>query len=243
MAGTCLPGPGRWQRNAAAAFASSLVISVAVGACRGSSPTAPATNAAPAVTVAFQGASNCIPLPATPCTLDVVGQASDPDRDPLTYRWSGCATGTTAKAVCTVDRPGPVIASVEVSDAHGHTVSTSVSGTGTNRPPGVQIGYATLLPNGFTIELLGSVEDPDEGHICGAKYCVSAAASGACGGVPVFLDCSCLGELEAQLRRTATTGICNVTFTLKDSWGEVGTPTFSFDLGKLAISSASLTRE
>ena len=128
-------------------------------------------NAAPIVTVVVEGASACEPQPGKPCTIQVVAQASDPDGDPLRYAWSGCATGTAARATCQLDRPGASRASVEVSDDHGHSVSGSVAvfGDGINRPPGVQIGYIIAYPSG-SFDLLGSVVDPDEGPICGRQY-------------------------------------------------------------------------
>jgi hypothetical protein len=193
------------------------------------------------VTVAFQGASTCAPQVGRPCTLDVVAQASDPDGDPVRYTWSGCASGTGDRAVCTVQRPGTVVASVEVSDDRGHVVRADLAGAGggTNRPPGVQIGYVTLLPNTSTFNILGNVIDPDEGFLCGRQYCGTHTATGACRRAPLF-ECTCLGGLEAEVVRTATTGTCTVTFTVIDSWGEAGTPSFSFDVstGKPTMTSS-----
>jgi hypothetical protein len=186
-------------------------------------------NAPPDVTVVFQGPSVCTPQPGKPCTLDVLAQASDLDGDPLKYDWSGCAGGTAARATCVVERPGPVTASVAVTDDHAHTASSGVSGTGagTNHPPGVQIGGIWVSPTGRGFELLGYVDDPDE-SLCGREYCVSATASGACGSA--HLECTCLAGLDAFVSRTAASGVCTVTFTVKDSWGQVGTPSFSFDV-------------
>jgi hypothetical protein len=157
----------------------------------------------------------------------------DPDGDPLTYTWSGCARGSSARTNCTIDRPGPVVASVEVRDDNGHVATGAISATGTNQPPGVQIGYVTLFPSG-AIEMLGNVNDPDEGFLCGAQYCVTLATAGACR--PLALRCTCLAGLEGNVARTATTGSCTVTFTLKDSWGEIGNPTFTFDVGNVGMS-------
>lgn len=203
----------------------------------------PDPNTPPVVHVAFDALSQCTPLPAKPCTLGVTAQATDAEGDPLHYSWSGCASGSAPRATCTIDRPGTVAASVEVSDDHGHTVSGSISATGANQPPNVQIGHAILLPSGLTIDLLGNVNDPDEGTLCGRQYCVSAVASGACGGgAPVALDCTCLGGLEAQVKYTAAAGTCNVTFTLQDSWGQIGTPTYSFDVSRVQTASTVIKR-
>ena len=81
-----------------------------------------------------------------------------------------------------------------------------------------------------SFELLGNVKDPEEGFLCGRQYCVSAATSGACGAAS--LECTCLAGLEARLAKTASTGVCTVTFTLKDSWGAEGQSSFSFDVNR-----------
>lgn len=79
------------------------------------------------------------------------------------------------------------------------------------------------------LELLGNVIDPDEGNLCGSQYCTSANASGACGS-PVVLDCSCLGGLAVDVKRTAASGTCKVTINVKDSWGQAGSRIVSFDV-------------
>jgi len=221
------------QRSLAAAACKPAIALAVLAGC--STPPAaptprspnPIQNSAPTVTVMFDGPSACTPQPGTPCTLNVLAQASDPDGDTLRYAWSGCAAGTSARAVCTVERPGAVAASVDVNDDHGHAVNGAVSGDGTNHPPVVQIEYITAFPSGG-IELLGNVIDPDEGFLCGRQYCVSATASGACNSA--WLDCTCLAGLEVQVTRTATSGMCTVTLSLKDSWGQSGTPAITFDV-------------
>lgn len=224
-------------RNVACALAVCflMVLATAFGGCA-KSPTAPLENAAPTVAVAFQGSSACTPQPSKPCALELLAQASDADGDPLRYVWSGCAAGTSPRATCTVDRPGPANASVEVSDDHGHAVSSAVTGNGVNHPPGVQIGYITAFPSGG-IELLGNVMDPDEGFLCGRQYCVSATASGACGSAS--LDCTCLAGLDTQVIRTAPSGTCTLAFSLKDSWGQLGTPTINFDINNPRVPGGS----
>ena len=196
---------------------------------------APPANSAPTVTVTFDGASDCTPLPKKPCTLSVSAAAVDPDGDPLTYAWSGCASGTLPRASCSVERPGAVQASVTVSDNHAHSVTASITAAGNNRPPGVQIGYIVLLPSGQTLEMLGNVVDPDEGFLCGPQYCTGpVVSSGACGRASQ-VDCTCLGGLVVDVQRTASTGLCTVTFTLQDSWGQRGTPSITFDVATLKM--------
>jgi hypothetical protein len=211
-----LSGPLR----AVLAVCSVLIVATCSASCH--SPTTP-VNAAPTVTVAFLQPPACTPLPDKPCTLAVKADASDADGDPLTFVWSGCATGASSQATCTVDRPGPVVATVDVSDGHGHTVRGTAAGEGTNQPPIVQIG--AFIPIGDAgAELFFSVFDPDEGYLCGWQYCESATASGACKPT-VALDCSCRAGLEAEVWWTASSGTCTVTFRVKDSWGLVGTTT------------------
>ena len=186
-------------------------------------------NGPPSAVVAFQGASSCTPLPAKPCTLAVAAQATDPDGDVLKYQWSGCASGTASSASCTVDRPGRVEATVQVSDDRGQTTTATAAGNGNNHGPGVHIGYISRFPGSTSYVLLGDVMDPDEGFLCGRQYCESASASGACR--LTRFECTCLAGLETEVAATvAPTGSCTVTFTLKDSWGQAGTPSVTFDL-------------
>jgi hypothetical protein len=205
----------------------------------------PDANEPPEVRVLFDGPSQCAPVPPKPlgppggCTLNVLVQASDPDGDALRYNWSGCAAGNATRATCTIDRPGSFEAKVEVNDDHGHIVVASAGAHGSNEPPGVQVGYVVLIPNSNEIDLLGNIMDPDEGFLCGRQYCVSAVAEGVCRFAK--LDCTCLAGLEAAVIRTATSGTCTVTFTLKDTWGQTGTPKYSFDVSS-AKSNASIKK-
>jgi hypothetical protein len=105
------------------------------------------------------------------CTVDVTAQASDPDGDPLTYSWSGCATGNTPKAVCTIADPGTVMATVMVDDGHGHRVSASGSAEGDREPekaaPSVAVVFATgdeCTPSPgrpCVLDVLAQAVDPD----------------------------------------------------------------------------------
>ena len=146
----------------------------------GNAPTAPsAQNAPPTVTVTFDGANACVPTPAAACTLAVVAQATDPDGDPLRYAWSGCASGTSGRATCTVDRIGSVVARVEVSDDHGHRVTGEASGEGRedpNRPPIVSVRFedgATCTPqltHACTLLVAADATDP-EVIVVSCRYC------------------------------------------------------------------------
>jgi hypothetical protein len=188
-------------------------------------------NAAPSVAVVFPAGNQCTPSPGTPCVLDVAAQALDPDDDPLTYSWSGCATGNTERARCRVASPGEATATVTVDDGQGHAVSESATGTGVNRLPDVSIGHVDAV--GGEIDLLGTVVDPEDGSLCGAQYCGGVATTGACG--TASLACSCLAGLEVRVTRAAASGACSIAIEVKDGWGAVGRPTITIDVGTLEI--------
>jgi hypothetical protein len=193
-------------------------------------------NVAPVVQVRFTGESSCSPMPTSACTVEVEATATDADGDTLEYSWDGCAKGASTRAVCTVSKPGPIRAVVTVDDRHGHEVVTWGTAVGANQAPMARIGYITIYSN-RSIELLGAVNDPEEGPLCGDNsfyhYCVGATASGACGPQPVGVSCSnyCLGGLEVRgIKRTAEHGKCTVAIETQDSWGKHGTTKFTFDL-------------
>jgi hypothetical protein len=218
--------------------AGSVTASVTVSDGRGHTASASASgegivgpNRPPDVVLSFERGSSCRPEPRTPCTIGVVAEATDPDGDPLRFYWSGCASGDGPRAVCRIERPGAIDVSLEVKDDHDNAARRTIvaSGEGTNRPPGVQIGYLVTFPNApNSFELLGNVIDPDEGFLCGRQYCDGATAAGAC--QSASLSCTCLAGLEVQVVRSAPTGTCSVTLSLRDSWGQLGTATIAFDV-------------
>lgn len=67
-------------------------------------------NRAPVVRVV--GARSCHP----PCALELTAMAEDPDQDPLSYTWSGCASGTERAARCSLTAAGHFTAAVAVQD-------------------------------------------------------------------------------------------------------------------------------
>ena len=198
-------------------------------------------NRPPSVAVVFPAGMQCAPQPGAPCTVEVAAQASDPDGDTLHYSWSGCATGRSERAHCTVPGPGSVVATVTVDDQHAHVVSASgtASGGGTNRPPDVSIGYVSVpAGNPSMIVVLGNVVDPEDGFLCGREFCGGISTTGSCGSSPA-LQCSCLAGLEALLTRTTAAGTCSITFEVKDKWGTIGRPTVTIDVATLKVLSHS----
>ena len=127
--------------------------------------------------------------------------------------------------------PGPATATVTVDDHNGHVVHESATGNGVNRLPDVSIGY--VVAAGSEIDVLGGVVDPEDGPLCGAQYCGGITTTGACG--TASLACSCLGDLEARITRTAAAGTCSITLEVKDKWGAVGRPIVTIDVATLKV--------
>jgi len=238
------------------------LVCLLAAACGGGPPSAPTqtdasqpsqvSNRAPGVTLAFQGGSSCVPIPpldgmpGRPCGLPVTAQASDPDGDGLTYRWTGCTDYgfPPNQSTCYVRQVGPVTATVEVNDGHGHTVTASVAGQGVepppnavNHPPTIGFGYFSPIkvpPDSPTLEGLGSIGDPDEGDLCGGgggvggcPWLKAVNVSGDC--LPdkyAVLGCYCLGGLTVDVYRTKPSGNCTLTLAVRDSWGLTTTAAF-----------------
>ena len=192
----------------------------------------PATsNTAPTVNVRFDGATTCTPMPNKACTLDVTVIASDPDNDALEYKWDGCAKGSSTRATCSLSKPGPVQATVTASDGHGHDVTASATAVGEDEPPTVKVGYVSVFSSG-SIEVLGSIVDPEEGELCGGgtNFCLSVTGSGACTGRAGCSRNLCLGGLELYATQSAAHGTCTLSIEVQDSFSKRGTTKYTFDL-------------
>jgi PKD repeat protein len=80
----------------------------------------PPTNQSPTATVSHTG--SCTP---TDCTVTFAASVSDPDGDPLSISWSGCATGAGETVPCTRASEGPLDAAAAVADGRGGTVTAT----------------------------------------------------------------------------------------------------------------------
>ena len=223
-----------------------LSAAASVAACgpdKSAPPSAPSdvpkVNAAPAVTLAAQGRASCNPVgTGQGCTVTLKALASDPDGDPLTYSWSGstafsggtgfCQTSPSSPdtGLCRISSPEQVVVgSVTVRDDHGNATSRDIQviGEGVNHPPRVRLGAPFSLPGGSsTLEIFGSIEDPDEGVLCANAHVVSGSASGDCKPTVAFWS-SCLESGPTlDIYRTAQTGTCEVTLKVRDSANLVG---------------------
>ena len=228
-----------------------LVAALAVDAC-GSSSSAPNTgapsrvvNSAPNLELTTQGPASCNPVgqrnpfgQPSGSSVTLIALAQDADGDPLSYSWSGttsfspntgycqAASPSSNVALCTIRSPEEIIVgSVTVRDDHGHEVSANIQviGEGVNHPPSVRLSPPFTLPGGsVTLEMFGSIEDPDEPGLCGAEHVVSGSAAGDCKPTVAFWS-SCLeGGPTVDIYRTAQSGTCEVTLKVRDSAGLVG---------------------
>jgi hypothetical protein len=196
-------------------------------------------NHAPSARIAFAGDSTCAPQP---CEVELKAVASDPDGDPLTYYWTGCAgTGEpSAQPVgkCVLPTVGVFAAKLTVSDGHGGIVrlsqevyafgSAKVEIQGAWDVGGDQSPYLRNL-------WVWAIAWDSVGHIlCGRDSCVSAVAEGVC--VPGNLECRCLsGDIELTVHSTAPTGRCSVAITVQDTWGKRATGRTTFNVEDLPV--------
>ena len=99
-----------------------------------------------------------------------------------------------------------------------------VSDRPVNHPPSVRLGKPFTLPGAtVTLEMFGSFEDPDEPYMCTSDHVVGGSATGDCR-PNVAIWASCLeGGLTVDVYRTAATGTCEVTLTVRDSANLAGT--------------------
>ena len=59
------------------------------------------------------------------CSVTFVADASDPEGEPLSYAWSGCANGSGPEATCSRASSGDLVATLTVGDSSGRTTSAT----------------------------------------------------------------------------------------------------------------------
>lgn len=145
--------------------------------------------------------------------MPVTAQAADPNGNPLTYVWQGCAAGTGVAATCAVAALGQQTATVTVTDSKGASATASVNVEGTNSGPTVTInGPASCHPTPntpCTASLSASGSDPDGDAL---TYAWSGCASGS-----------------GSAKSCQVTGLSTFasTVTVSDAWSATGQATKS----------------
>jgi hypothetical protein len=120
--------------------------------------------------------------------------ASDPDGDPLTYKWS--VTGGNAfidgsdsdsgVELRFTDGPSSVSLAIEISDDHGHTVARSLSIIEHNVAPTVTVSGPLSADEGDTVNYTYAVSDPGDDAQTISESCGQATKSAAATG----FDCT-----------------------------------------------------
>jgi hypothetical protein len=130
----------------------------------------PAPNRPPTIDSITGDGGSCHPAAGQACSVALTANASDPDGDPLSYSWSGCASGTGRTASCTVGSLGAVAATVHVTDARGASANGNASASGKNAAPGVNCPGDTSVHWGTQITVPVESFDADGDSLdCGAS--------------------------------------------------------------------------
>jgi hypothetical protein len=180
-----------------------------------------------------------------PCTVTFRAEASDPDGDALSYRWSGCASGQAAEASCVIDQLHTVTASVEVTDGRGGRAQASKSAEGTNLPPvpgdfvcRYRPGQNPGAPDCGAFEVCpppiptNGIGDCIDGSFGGSDLegdrldCGPIIASGACHGPVYAYECGGVASaFSFEFRTGADEGECVLEISVSDSWGATSSTT------------------
>lgn len=180
----------------------------------------PSANRPPTVSVAD---ASCHPRPSQPCTATLVAAGSDPDGDPISLAWSGCANGVASTSGCSVSSLGSVgVATVTVADGKGGNATATANVVGTNVKPTVVAGGSSCsspLPNDANCTMSFQVTDDDT-----SSMGVSGPnVSGAC----VFVSQNNVGMTIRVIVHTLVAvpspGLCHIEgVQWRDVWGATG---------------------
>jgi hypothetical protein len=194
-------------------------------------PPAPVnTNHDPVVSVTAVP-TGCHPRHQTPqsCSATCTARASDEDGDALSYNWSGCATGGSSTATCTVTQPGNTACTVRVTDTKGGTATASATVEGTNVPPGMTNGCwwggtpagcaLTSLPAWTNAEYRFVGSDPDDPEPWNTLTCSATSQTpSSCTVTRCYLYNMSTLRFFVELG-TRGAGTCTLRVTLNDDWG------------------------
>lgn len=166
----------------------------------------PAPNTAPSA--AIHGLAQCHPRsPAVPCEVVVTATATDPDHDPLSYRWEGCSRGRGESDTCVVvvGDLGRRRVGLTVSDGRGGRGVASQEVEGVNRPPEVVLArpddYCAASP----------------AHPC--RVTVAAEVSDGDGDeLSLVWDGCATGQGSLGTCVAATVGVHRARITVRDGW-------------------------
>lgn len=180
-----------------------------------------------------------------PCTVSFRAEASDPNGDVLSYRWSGCASGEAAESGCVIDELHTVTATVEVTDGRGGRAQVSKTAEGTNLPPSLGVFFCRYRPSQnpgapdcgafetcpppIPTNGLGDCWDPtfdafdEEGD---REGCGPVIPSGACHGPIGIYECGGVEDaFSFEFRTGADEGDCVLQISVYDSWGATASTT------------------
>jgi hypothetical protein len=151
-----------------------------------------------------------VPLTATP---------NDPDGDPVTIDWGGCADGTGTTAVCEVHQLGTNTALAKGTDPFGATHEGRVSVQGQNRAPVASASPASGSGAAFPFTWSWSDADGDQldcdfGIVQPASMCTFAGNCASAGGSSSG-SVGCQAKVEFGQDPSTR---CDYTLVCSDGW-------------------------
>lgn len=142
---------------------------------------------------------------------------SDPDGDPISYTWSGCASGSGANSTCSVSQLGSNTATVKATDPFGASRTANVGSQGTNQGPNVT-GSQTWNAAGFSCRTARATKTDPDGDPLTCQWAVGDGGAGQCrpncGGCGPGDD-TCAGSNDPAVPQDA----CTIAITCTDPWG------------------------